>query len=94
MMHIPRPRLPRPTARLRLTILYGGVFLVCAIALLGLTYLYFAHFSTIHRAPVSGYQDTIGQHAKGPAPGTNRQSAYSVYGQDKAQKPRPTASSS
>jgi signal transduction histidine kinase len=35
----PRPRLPRRTARLRLTLLYSGVFLLCAMALLGLTYL-------------------------------------------------------
>jgi signal transduction histidine kinase len=34
-----RLRLPRRTARLRLTLLYSGVFLVCAVALLGLTYL-------------------------------------------------------
>ena len=35
----PRLRLPRRTARLRLTLLYSGVFLLCAVALLGLTYL-------------------------------------------------------
>jgi signal transduction histidine kinase len=34
-----RLRLPRRTARLRLTLLYSGVFLLCAMALLGLTYL-------------------------------------------------------
>jgi signal transduction histidine kinase len=33
------PRLPRRTARLRLTALYGGLFLVCGVILLGLTYL-------------------------------------------------------
>jgi signal transduction histidine kinase len=38
-MRAPRPRRPRYTARLRLTILYGAVFLVCATALLGITYL-------------------------------------------------------
>ena len=46
-MRIPRPhpgpwprlRLPRRTARLRLTLLYSGVFLLCAVGLLGLTYL-------------------------------------------------------
>jgi signal transduction histidine kinase len=43
--HIPRPgpprwlRLPRRTARLRLTVLYGGAFLVCGAAVLALTYL-------------------------------------------------------
>jgi signal transduction histidine kinase len=56
-MPIPRPRLhppawlrlPRRTARLRLTALYGGVFLVCGAAVLGLTYLldgYAAHLSS------------------------------------------------
>jgi signal transduction histidine kinase len=35
----PRLRLPRRTARLRLTLLYSGVFLLCAVGLLGLTYL-------------------------------------------------------
>jgi signal transduction histidine kinase len=34
-----RPCLPRRTARLRLTALYGGLFLVCGAILLGLTYL-------------------------------------------------------
>jgi signal transduction histidine kinase len=46
-MPIPRPRLcppgwrrlPRRTARLRLTVLYGGVFLVCGAGVLALTYL-------------------------------------------------------
>jgi signal transduction histidine kinase len=33
------PRLPRRTARLRLTALYGGLFLVCGAVLLGLIYL-------------------------------------------------------
>ena len=34
----PWPPLPRPTARLRLTLLYGGLFLLCGAALLALTY--------------------------------------------------------
>ena len=38
----PRPRLPRPTARLRLTVLYGALFLVCAAALVATTYLFVA----------------------------------------------------
>jgi signal transduction histidine kinase len=33
------PRLPRRTARLRLTALYGGLFLACGAALLAVTYL-------------------------------------------------------
>jgi hypothetical protein len=50
-MRIPRPRaslrswlrLPRRTARLRLTVLYGGVFLACGAAVLALTYLLDGH---------------------------------------------------
>jgi|HubBroStandDraft_1064217.scaffolds.fasta_scaffold23172_2 signal transduction histidine kinase len=46
-MHTPRPRpgpprwlrLPRRTARLRLTVMYGAAFLACGAAVLGLTYL-------------------------------------------------------
>jgi signal transduction histidine kinase len=42
------PRLPRRTARLRLTLLYGAAFLVCGAcgaALLGVTYLLYGHLS-------------------------------------------------
>ena len=50
-MHTSRPRpgplrwlrLPRRTARLRLTVLYGGAFLACGAAVLALTYLLFGH---------------------------------------------------
>ena len=50
-MRTPRPRpgrprwlrLPRRTARLRLTVLYGGAFLACGAAVLVLTYLLFGH---------------------------------------------------
>src|SRR5262249_11295563 len=34
-----RLRLPRRTVRLRLTVLYGSLFLVCGAALLGVTYI-------------------------------------------------------
>jgi signal transduction histidine kinase len=37
------PHLPRRTLRLRLTLLYGGLFLVCGAALLAITYLLVAH---------------------------------------------------
>jgi hypothetical protein len=45
-MRTPRARwlrLPRRTARLRLTVLYGGAFLTCGAAVLALTYLLFGH---------------------------------------------------
>jgi signal transduction histidine kinase len=37
------PRLPSPTVRLRLTLLYGGLFFVSGAALLVITYLLFRH---------------------------------------------------
>jgi signal transduction histidine kinase len=56
----PRPglpswlRLPRHTARLRLTVLYGGVFGVCGAAVLALTYLLDGHavpIKPLHKLP-------------------------------------------
>jgi signal transduction histidine kinase len=47
-------RLPRRTARLRLTVLYGGVFGVCGAAVLALTYLLDGHVAPImplHQQP-------------------------------------------
>jgi signal transduction histidine kinase len=38
-----RLRLPRRTARLRLTVLYGAAFLACGVAVLALIYLLFGH---------------------------------------------------
>jgi signal transduction histidine kinase len=38
-----RPRLPRRTVRLKLTVLYGALFLVCGTALLGVTYFLVEH---------------------------------------------------
>jgi signal transduction histidine kinase len=35
---LPRPRLPRRTLRLRLTLLYGGVFFISGVTLLAITY--------------------------------------------------------
>ncbi len=53
------PRLPRHSARLRLTVLYGGVFLVCGAAVLALTDLldgYAAHLATdITRLPLGAF---------------------------------------
>src|SRR5215831_3141765 len=56
LMHTPRPRpgpphwlrLPRRTARLRLTVLYGAAFVVCGAcgaALLAVTYLLYGHLT-------------------------------------------------
>jgi signal transduction histidine kinase len=43
-------RLPRRTARLRLTVLYGGLFLLSGVALVGTTYVLFER-ATEYRAP-------------------------------------------
>jgi signal transduction histidine kinase len=68
-MRTPRPRhdpprrlrLPRRTARLRLTALYGGVFGVCGVGVLGLTYLldgYAGHLASgITRLPLGAFAD-------------------------------------
>jgi signal transduction histidine kinase len=45
-----RPRLPRRTARLRLTVLYGGLFLVSGVALVAVTYVLFER-ATEYKAP-------------------------------------------
>jgi signal transduction histidine kinase len=59
--HRPRPgpphwlRLPRRTARLRLTVLYGAAFLACGAAVLALTYLLYGgtvHFAGLTASPV------------------------------------------
>ena len=43
-MRIPRPRLPRRTARLRLTVMYGAAFLLCGAAVLAVViYVAFGH---------------------------------------------------
>jgi signal transduction histidine kinase len=57
------PRLPRPTARLRLTALYGALFLVCAAALAGTTYLLVASVAKPELSALTG-------HMSGTAPGT------------------------
>jgi signal transduction histidine kinase len=44
------PRLPRRTARLRLTVLYGAAFLVCGAAVVALTYLLYGN-TTHPKAP-------------------------------------------
>ncbi len=55
-MRIPRSlRMPRRTARLRLTVLYGAAFLACGAAVLGLTYLLdggTVHFAGVNASPV------------------------------------------
>jgi signal transduction histidine kinase len=56
MMGTRRPRLPRRTARLRLTVLYGAAFLACGVAVLALTYLLFGQTAQPSPPKVSGAQ--------------------------------------
>jgi signal transduction histidine kinase len=82
-MRTPRPhpgparwlRLPRRTARLRLTVLYGAAFLGCGAAVLGLTYLFYG--GTVHVAGVN-----VGPHfhqvLTAPAADVHREGSYDV----------------
>jgi signal transduction histidine kinase len=76
-MRIPRPRPgfwsrlrpPRRTARLRLAFLFGGVFVVCALALIGVNYLLFAtapHAPDIGRPPPYSGAKPVGNPASQP----------------------------
>jgi two-component system sensor histidine kinase VanS len=48
------PRLPAPTVRLRLTLLYGGLFLLSGVILLAITYLIFRHYTGVNLIVPSG----------------------------------------
>jgi two-component system, OmpR family, sensor histidine kinase VanS len=48
------PRLPAPTVRLRLTLLYGGLFLLSGVVLLAITYLIFRHYTGVNLIVPSG----------------------------------------
>jgi signal transduction histidine kinase len=49
-----RSRFPRPTLRLRLTLLYGVLFLISGAALLAITYLFVLHTAAAFTQPVIG----------------------------------------
>src|SRR5580692_6218685 len=81
LMRTPRPgpprrlRLPRRTARLRLTVLYGVAFLACGAAVLVLTYLLYGgavHFAGVTVSPV------LHQVIRVPAAGVRRAGRYDV----------------
>jgi len=85
MMRIPRPRpgpsrwlrLPRRTARLRLTLLYGAAFLVCGAAVLAvLTYLFYGgtHPQPSSLKPAASSSAVIG--ARLPAAEVRRAGSY------------------
>jgi signal transduction histidine kinase len=71
-----RPRLPRPTARLRLTLLYGSLFTLAGAALLGFTYWLFDHATAGNRI------------LQGPLPRNRRSLAGSPPGRGTATAPR------
>jgi signal transduction histidine kinase len=56
-----RAHLPAPTIRLRLTLVYGGVFLCSAAALLGITYVLLSHQFTKSFFISSGRQGVVTQ---------------------------------
>jgi signal transduction histidine kinase len=63
-MSLARPRLPRRTVRLRLTLLYGGLFLISGTALLAITYVLVAH-----RLPVYVSTHSMAAAQAGPTSG-------------------------
>lgn len=77
-----RPHLPRRTVRLRLTLLYGGLFVISGAALLTITYLLVAHSTRnvffIHRAgpvQIGGGQVRAGGGALSLSPPVSQQAA-------------------
>jgi signal transduction histidine kinase len=59
------PRLPRRTARLRLTALYGGLFLLCGVVLLAITYL-LVQRAIGHGADITDLATASQAHARQP----------------------------
>jgi len=49
-------RLPRRTVRLRLTLIYGSLFIACGAALLTITYVLVAHTRTTSRDRTPAYR--------------------------------------
>jgi signal transduction histidine kinase len=83
-VHGPRPgsghglRLPRPTARLRLTVLYGAAFLACGAAVLALVYLLFGQTAPApgSASPAAPRGPTVGMTV--PATAVQRAGRYDV----------------
>ena len=81
--HRPRPgpqrwlRPPRPTARLRLTILYGAAFLACGVAVLAvIAYLLDGHTTT--HLPTSSRPATAELHGKFPVADVQQAGGYDI----------------
>ena len=72
-----RPRLPAPTIRLRLTLVYGGLFTLSAAALLAITFVLVNHQYTGNFFISSGQQGVVasqgvGNLTVGPVPPRKR----------------------
>jgi signal transduction histidine kinase len=81
--HRPRPgpprwlRPPRPTARLRLTVLYGAAFLACGVAVLAvITYL--LNGNTTTHLPTSNRTATTELHGKFPVADVQQAGGYDI----------------
>ncbi|HEY7265943.1 MAG TPA: HAMP domain-containing sensor histidine kinase [Trebonia sp.] len=57
-MSIPRPRLPRRTARLRLTVMYGAAVVACGVIAVALIYAYLFYGHAQPKAPTSSAQQS------------------------------------
>jgi signal transduction histidine kinase len=82
-------RLPARTARLRLTLLYGALFLATGAGLLALIYVGVSHTSkgsssTTNHSPDSGgsgFGSSSSAHQSAPAAGTHVQQAHRIFSQ-------------
>jgi signal transduction histidine kinase len=80
-MHVPRPRLPRRSARLRLTVLYGAAFLLCSAAALGVVAYVFYYAHEPQLSPSSGQGKTIASailHDKIPSAEVRQSGRYDI----------------
>jgi len=77
---MPTPRLPRRTARLRLTLLFGAAFLICGAAVLGVvTYVAFGHGPNFGSSPDGGKAvATQVMNGKVPAAAVRRAGSFDV----------------
>src|SRR2546430_998444 len=80
-----RPHLPRRTVRLRLTLVYGGLFLVSGLALLAITYVLVAHVLP-HGYFTSG-DGAVGSISKKPPPAGAEPSSLQAHGNPGAHVP-------
>ena len=83
-------RLPRRTARLRLTALYGGLFLLSGVALVATTYVLFER-ATEYKAPHLPNDSSHPRHPASPASGSAWQRLRPRANPSVLQHPHPLA---